>query len=104
MGLLLSLLLAAAPLSAAPKGSNTPPVRLRLSRELARDQSAAQLQQAGLPKALAAEGLVLWQLTRARTRSGERVHAALSLPADGRPYEPGYGEPERRAELDRRLE
>lgn len=71
--------------------------------ELARDEAAARLLAEGLPEALRAGGLVLWQIMRTNHRSGERVRLTLSLPLNGRPYERGFGDPERQAELSRRL-
>lgn len=75
----------------------------RPSRDVARDEAATQLAEAGLPERLRADGLVLWHVLRYRARSGEKAALTVGLPADGRPFERGGGDPERRAELERRL-
>lgn len=77
---------------------------LRLSRDVARDEAAAALAAAGFPEQLRERGLVLWQLLRAKARGGEKAFLTVGLPAEGVPFERGRGNPERRAELDRRLE
>jgi hypothetical protein len=85
-----------------PSTGGTQP--LRLSRDVARDEAAATLAAAGFPERLREHGLVVWQILRAKTRGGEKAFLTVGLPADGIPLERGSGNPERRAELDRRLE
>lgn len=75
----------------------------RMSRDVARDDAADRLEAAGFPAELAAQGLTMWHVLSHVSRSGEQLHLTFGLPPDGRPFERGGGDPERRAELTRRL-
>lgn len=75
----------------------------RMSRDVARDDAADRLEAAGFPAELAAQGLTMWHVLSHTPRSGEQLHLTFGLPPDGRPFERGGGDPERRAELTRRL-
>lgn len=77
--------------------------QLRMSRDVARDDAADRLEAAGFPAELAAHGLTMWHVLSHVPRSGEQLHLTFGLPPDGRPFERGGGDPERRAELARRM-
>jgi hypothetical protein len=75
----------------------------RMAREVMRDEMAAKLKEAGLPRLLAEHGLVAWHILPHRSRSGLRVWLTVGLPREGREFWHGPHDEGRRAELSRRL-